>query len=80
MASKLASPISVDMDSGSSAPTASLEGTADMKPELIKDAPKTDITEDIDPANEVQGTKLILIHLSICLCTFLVGLVGTDVS
>lgn len=36
--------------------------------------------EDIDPTNEVQGTKLVLIHLSICLCTFLVGLVSLSPS
>ncbi|KAK4169836.1 putative HC-toxin efflux carrier [Cladorrhinum sp. PSN259] len=36
--------------------------------------PSQDITEDIDPANEVTGPKLLLIHLAICLCTFLVGL------
>ncbi len=34
------------------------------------------VNEDIEPENEVQGMKLILIHLSICLCTFLVGLVS----
>ncbi|KAK4116027.1 MFS general substrate transporter [Canariomyces notabilis] len=39
-----------------------------------KNVVKTDISEDIDPANEVQGTTLILIHVAICLCTFLVGL------
>ena len=38
----------------------------------VKDA--ADISEDIDPANEVQGAKLVVIHLTICLCTFLVGL------
>ena len=36
----------------------------------------SDMNEDIDPSNEVQGLKLILIHLAICLCTFLVGLVS----
>ncbi|KAK8098759.1 MFS general substrate transporter [Apiospora kogelbergensis] len=30
--------------------------------------------ESIDPENEVKGVKLLIIHLSICLCTFLVGL------
>ncbi|ETS76587.1 hypothetical protein PFICI_11974 [Pestalotiopsis fici W106-1] len=35
---------------------------------------ETPINEDIDPRNEVQGVKLILIHLAICLCTFIVGL------
>jgi hypothetical protein len=29
----------------------------------------------IDPENEVTGAKLILIHIGICLCTFLIGLV-----
>ncbi|KAF7905078.1 uncharacterized protein EAF01_005599 [Botrytis porri] len=39
-----------------------------------KDAAKLSMNDDIDPNNEVRGTKLILIHVSICLCTFLVGL------
>ncbi|OTA98605.1 hypothetical protein M426DRAFT_17239 [Hypoxylon sp. CI-4A] len=47
-----------------------------------KEAPTTqavtetenDINDDIDPENEVQGVKLLLIHISLCLCTFLVGL------
>jgi hypothetical protein len=30
----------------------------------------------IDPENEVKGAKLLIIHLCICLCTFLVGLVS----
>ncbi|KAK8043768.1 MFS general substrate transporter [Apiospora phragmitis] len=32
------------------------------------------IDDSIDPANEVRGTKLLLIHTALCLCTFLVGL------
>ncbi len=32
--------------------------------------------DSIDPENEVQGVKLLLIHTAICLCTFLVGLVS----
>ncbi|KUI56677.1 Putative HC-toxin efflux carrier TOXA [Cytospora mali] len=63
------------MDSSSNpAPTASLTDTANIQSQhepAIKDA---DINDDIDPANEVKGTKLVLIHLAICLCTFLVGL------
>ncbi|TGO28140.1 hypothetical protein BPAE_0031g00050 [Botrytis paeoniae] len=39
-----------------------------------KDAAKVSMNDDIDPNNEVRGTKLILIHMSICLCTFIVGL------
>ncbi|KAK9772824.1 putative Major facilitator superfamily (MFS) profile domain-containing protein [Seiridium cardinale] len=67
------------MSSSTSAPTGSTEDTANgslAKEEAPagNDASKTDISGDIDPSNEVQGTKLILIHLSICLCTFLVGL------
>ncbi|KAM0817451.1 putative Major facilitator superfamily (MFS) profile domain-containing protein [Seiridium cardinale] len=67
------------MSSSTSAPTGSTEETANgslAKEEApaSNDASKTDISGDIDPSNEVQGTKLILIHLSICLCTFLVGL------
>lgn len=37
---------------------------------------KNDISQDIDPANEVRGMKLVLINIAICLCTFLVGLVS----
>lgn len=33
-----------------------------------------DISEDIDPENEVTGPKLYLIHFAICLCTLIVGL------
>ncbi|RDA91790.1 hypothetical protein CP533_2822, partial [Ophiocordyceps camponoti-saundersi (nom. inval.)] len=33
-----------------------------------------DMSQDIDPGNEVRGVKLMLIHIAICLCTFLVGL------
>ncbi|KID93255.1 MFS transporter, partial [Metarhizium majus ARSEF 297] len=33
-----------------------------------------DIPQDIQPENEAQGLKLLMIHLGICLCTFLVGL------
>lgn len=44
------------------------------------DSPKDTENEDsvetsIDPENEVQGMRLILIHTAICLSTFLVGLV-----
>ena len=45
-----------------------------------KDGETPEINEDIDPANEVQGMKLVLIHLAICLCTFLVGLVSVDIE
>ncbi|KAK7733716.1 hypothetical protein SLS53_008183 [Cytospora paraplurivora] len=66
------------MDGSSPAPTLSPNAeTANVKAGKTldsEDASKPDINEDIDPANEVQGTKLVLIHLSICLCTFLVGL------
>ena len=31
---------------------------------------------DIDPENEVKGIKLLMIHIGICLCTFLIGLVS----
>ena len=32
---------------------------------------------DIDPENEVTGVRLLVVHIGVCLCTFLVGLVGT---
>lgn len=35
---------------------------------------QNDINDDIDPENEVTGVKLLLIHIAICLCTFLIGL------
>ena len=35
---------------------------------------------DIDPANEVKGVKLLLVHAGICLCTFLIGLVGLGIK
>ncbi|CAI6331424.1 unnamed protein product [Periconia digitata] len=35
---------------------------------------KDSIDSSIDPENEVTGAKLQLIHMGICLCTFLVGL------
>lgn len=41
------------------------------------EAERSDTLEDIDPENEVQGIKLLLIHIAVCLCTFLVGLVST---
>jgi hypothetical protein len=47
---------------------------ANHEPAVVKAVDGKNISEDIDPANEVHGIKLILIHLSICLCTFLVGL------
>ncbi|RYP09460.1 hypothetical protein DL764_001285 [Monosporascus ibericus] len=65
------------MDSSTTARAASSEDTANTKlgqESTRKDVDKTDISEDIDPANEVQGMKLVLIHLAICLCTFLIGL------
>lgn len=37
---------------------------------------QNDINDDIDPENEVTGVKLLLIHIAICLCTFLIGLVS----
>jgi hypothetical protein len=31
----------------------------------------------IDPANELKGPRLVLLHTGLCLCTLLTGLVGT---
>lgn len=69
------------MDPSSTAPTISVtmdtpNAKSEQKPVGSEDVTTTHINEDIDPANEVKGTKLALIHLSICLCTFLVGLVS----
>lgn len=44
------------------------ESTDDNKPSVHPEA-------TVDPANEYKGTKLLLIHIAICLCNFLVGLV-----
>ncbi|OTA69244.1 MFS general substrate transporter [Hypoxylon sp. EC38] len=65
------------MDSKNSPPAPALQDAVNDKAEQESDGTDAmiiDINEDIDPANEVRGTKLVLIHLSICLCTFLVGL------
>jgi len=61
---------------------ASTEEKANIKPKNEEEIPsknvvKTEISEDIDPNNEVQDMKLVLIHLVICLCTFLVGSVSS---
>ncbi|KAI0201103.1 major facilitator superfamily domain-containing protein [Astrocystis sublimbata] len=59
--------------------------SAETTPDPLTSDPKTsldlrangaqdDINDDIDPENEVTGVKLLLIHISLCLCTFLVGL------
>ncbi|KAI1207107.1 MFS general substrate transporter [Annulohypoxylon truncatum] len=73
------------MDSSTSPPAAaSVEDATKAKEQQVFPSPsrdektgdvaKTDISQDIDPANEVQGVRLLLIHISICLCTFLIGL------
>ncbi|KAI0814421.1 MFS general substrate transporter [Xylaria sp. FL0064] len=60
--------------------TKTASNTSDeLSPERRRDrtlagADETALAGDIDPSNEVRGLKLILIHLSVCLCTFLVGL------
>lgn len=33
----------------------------------------------IDPENEVKGPKLLLLHIGLCLCIFLVGMVGIPI-
>ena len=43
----------------------------------VVEAAKDDFEDTIDPENEVTGAKLLLIHTGICLCTFLIGLVGS---
>ncbi|KAK4234572.1 putative HC-toxin efflux carrier [Achaetomium macrosporum] len=71
-----------DATPGNPVPVASSVADVDPDHNLQNDKPagkdaaaaKADISEDIDPANEVQGTKLVLIHVAICLCAFLVGL------
>ncbi|OTB18374.1 hypothetical protein K445DRAFT_55418 [Daldinia sp. EC12] len=68
------------MDSSSPPAAVAVEDNAKGKEQQAfpssdaRDVAKTDISEDIDPANEVQGLRLLLIHISICLSTFLVGL------
>ncbi|KAI0477870.1 MFS general substrate transporter [Xylariaceae sp. FL0804] len=51
-----------------------MENTKSEPEALGQDAPMTTISDDIDPANEVRGVKLVSIHLAVCLCTFLIGL------
>lgn len=46
------------------------------RPSPSQEVANSNIDDDIDPANEVQGVKLVVIHLAICLCTFLIGLVS----
>lgn len=69
------------MDTGDSIPETNgkrTKGISEPEHEVArKDVDKTDITDDIDPANEIQGLKLVLTHFSICLCTFLIGLVSS---
>jgi len=43
--------------------------------ETLAVAAKKPAEYSIDPENEVTGVKLFLIHIGICLCTFLIGLV-----
>ncbi|AEO62944.1 uncharacterized protein THITE_2141153 [Thermothielavioides terrestris NRRL 8126] len=66
------------LDGGPTTVTAALEpapaGDDKNNKSPRKAAVAVDISEDIDPANEVKGTKLVLIHVAICLCTFLIGL------
>ncbi|KAK2592796.1 hypothetical protein QQS21_009500 [Conoideocrella luteorostrata] len=50
--------------------------TADAEPKAATEVDRNDISQDIDPDNEVQVAKLLIIHTAICLCTFIVGLVG----
>ncbi|KAI1373132.1 MFS general substrate transporter [Hypoxylon crocopeplum] len=45
-----------------------------LSPSPAPEANQTPQEDTIDPANEVKGTKLILIHTAVCLFTFLVGL------
>lgn len=70
-----------NMDTGGSVPETNgkqTKGNSEPEHEIArKDADKTNITDDIDPANEIQGLKLVLAHFSICLCTFLIGLVSS---
>ncbi|KAL2020338.1 hypothetical protein VTK56DRAFT_8566 [Thermocarpiscus australiensis] len=61
-------------DSTTDDPNANDNNNLKPSPARASDRDPNDITEDIDPANEVAGARLVLIHLSICLCTFLVGL------
>ena len=44
--------------------------------ETLVVAAKNPAEYSIDPENEVTGAKLLLIHIGICLCTFLIGLVS----
>lgn len=70
------------MDAGSPAPGSDSgqkgSNVTSDRPDPAKDIAESNMADDIDPANEVQGVKLVVIHLSICLCTFLIGLVSAQ--
>ncbi|KAL4999867.1 major facilitator superfamily domain-containing protein [Aspergillus recurvatus] len=42
--------------------------------ESIRETEPLDNDGGIDPENEISGLRLLLVHTSLCLCTFLVGL------
>lgn len=49
--------------------------------ELIEPSAETNVLDCSNhPQNEVTGKMLLLIHMAICLCTFLVGLVCISVD
>ncbi|KAI1656409.1 MFS general substrate transporter [Daldinia decipiens] len=66
------------MSDSSAVGTSADDASHDKKEEILvaqDDASNgNDVSQDIDPKNEVTGVKLLLIHISLCLCTFLVGL------
>lgn len=45
---------------------------------VLQDEPAPMTVGGIDAENEIKGVKLVLLHTGLCLCTFLVGLVGCD--
>ncbi|CAH0021576.1 unnamed protein product [Clonostachys rhizophaga] len=55
-------------------PAKPIQGHEKINEKSSSEAERGDTLEDIDPENEVQGIKLLLIHIAVCLCTFLVGL------
>ncbi|PVH97412.1 MFS general substrate transporter [Periconia macrospinosa] len=65
----------ISTDSGIAKPDASAPARVTTPVDLVDNSVEKNLLDSsIDPQNEVTGTKLLLIHTGICLCTFLVGL------
>lgn len=70
------SPPEVEPKSGPKEQEAAAHKPNMPSPPVESEEPTEPQDDSIDPENEVRGAKLLVIHLAICLCTFLVGLVS----